>query len=88
MRIDRTTRDAVGTLKISGEFDTFYVPALAEAVESLIADGCVHIALDLSCVRFINSTALGAIIKALKSAEPIAWSTAMMTAKAPRLVKT
>lgn len=53
-------------LHLKGEFDTFYCPALQKEIDSLVAAGMSSIVLNLRLVKFINSTALGAIIKASK----------------------
>jgi anti-anti-sigma factor len=66
MKIDKSVHDDYAVLTLKGEFDTFYCPALQQEVESLIERGISHLILDLRLVRFINSTALGAIIKAHK----------------------
>jgi anti-anti-sigma factor len=66
MKIDKTLFDDYAILTLKGEFDTFYCPALQQEVDSVIEGGIAHMALDLRLVKFINSTALGAIIKAHK----------------------
>jgi anti-anti-sigma factor len=63
-------------IHLRGEFDTYYVQALQSQVEELAEGGVPHVILNLRLVRFINSTALGAIIKASKT----------LTAKDGRLV--
>lgn len=66
MKIDKSVQDDYATLTLKGEFDTFYCPALMQEVESLVERGISLVILDLSRVKFINSTALGAVIKAHK----------------------
>lgn len=66
MKIDKSTFDDYAILTLKGEFDTFYCPSLQVEVEALIERGINHLILDLRLVKFINSTALGAIIKAHK----------------------
>lgn len=66
MRIDKSLYDDYATLTLKGEFDTFYCPALQQEVEDLIERGINHLILDMRLVKFINSTALGAVIKAHK----------------------
>ncbi|MBK8977896.1 MAG: STAS domain-containing protein [Planctomycetes bacterium] len=63
MKIDKYVQDDYCILTLKGEFDTFYVPSLQEEVESLLENGVAHLALNLRLVKFINSTALGAIIR-------------------------
>jgi anti-anti-sigma factor len=66
MKIDKTVQDTHAVLTLKGEFDTFYCPKLQEEVDSLISAGTLRVILNLRLVKFINSTALGAIIKAHK----------------------
>lgn len=63
MKIDKSVRDDYCVLSLKGEFDTFYVPSLQDELQSLLDVGISHIILNLRMVKFINSTALGAIIK-------------------------
>lgn len=62
--VDHHDRHAV--LHLRGEFDTYYVRALQDEIAELISAGVLRVVLNLRLVRFINSTALGAIIKASK----------------------
>ncbi|GAB4141198.1 MAG: hypothetical protein Fur0037_07970 [Planctomycetota bacterium] len=66
MKIDSSLLDDYAILTLKGEFDTFYCPVLQQEVEGLVERGIHHVVLDLRLVKFINSTALGAIIKAHK----------------------
>ena len=66
MQITVDPQENFTVLHLRGEFDTFYCAALQKEVDSLIAAGVTRIALNLRLVKFINSTALGAIIKASK----------------------
>ena len=54
-------------LHLRGEFDTYYCPLLQEEIEGIQKTGVNHVVLNLRMVKFINSTALGAIIKASKA---------------------
>lgn len=66
MKIDKSLYDDYATLTLKGEFDTFYCPALMQEVEALVERGINLLILDMRLVKFINSTALGAVIKAHK----------------------
>lgn len=66
MKIDVSLHDDFAILTLKGEFDTFYCPNLIEEVEDQIDDGVSHIILNMRLVKFINSTALGAVIKVHK----------------------
>jgi len=67
MQVTLEPRDNFTILHLRGEFDTFYCALLQKEVEGLIASGVNRIALNLRLVKFINSTALGAIIKVSKT---------------------
>jgi anti-anti-sigma factor len=67
MHIKAEPRENYTVLHLRGEFDTFYCPLLQAEIDSLTAAGVNKIALNLRLVKFINSTAMGAIIKASKS---------------------
>ncbi len=66
MKIDKSQHEDYAVLTLKGEFDTFYCPLLMEEVEDLVERGVNHMILDMRLVKFINSTALGAVIKAFK----------------------
>jgi len=66
MHITVEPRENYAILYLAGEFDTYYVPALQEEVDGLLKANVNSAVLNLRLVKFINSTALGAIIKASK----------------------
>jgi anti-anti-sigma factor len=68
MHITVEPHDDHAVLYLRGEFDTFYVPLLQQEIAALTKTGMQRMVLDLRFVKFINSTALGAIIKASNNA--------------------
>lgn len=56
-------------LRIHGEFDTFGCPRFLEEIDGLLAAGVQHVVVNLRLVKFINSTALGAILEASQRLE-------------------
>lgn len=66
MHITVEPRDNHAVLHMRGEFDTYYVPEMQREIDALVKSGIVRIALNLRFVKFVNSTALGAMIKASK----------------------
>lgn len=66
MHITAEPRDNYAILHLRGEFDTYYCPMLQSEVDDLVKAGVNQAILNLRLVKFINSTALGAIIKANK----------------------
>ena len=67
MHISVEPSDDYAILHLRGEFDTYYVPSLQKEIDDLVKAGVLRVVLNLRLVKFINSTALGAIIKASKS---------------------
>jgi len=67
MQITAEPREDFTILHLRGEFDTFYCGILQKEIEGLEKAGVNRIALNLRLVKFINSTALGAIIKASRN---------------------
>ncbi len=67
MQITAEPREDFTILHLRGEFDTFYCALLQKEIEGLEKAGVSRIALNLRLVKFINSTALGAIIKASRN---------------------
>jgi anti-anti-sigma factor len=67
MHINVEHREDYAVLHLRGEFDTYYCRHLQEEVDALIGAGTIYAILNLRMVKFINSTALGAIIKASKA---------------------
>lgn len=67
MQITVEPGDEHTVLHLRGEFDTYYCPHLQAEIDQLAAAGATRVALNLRLVKFINSTALGAIIKASKT---------------------
>ncbi len=67
INVDHRVDHAV--LHLRGEFDTYYVRNLQEEVDALVASGTTNLVLNLRLVKFINSTALGAIIKASRQCQ-------------------
>ncbi len=66
MHISVEPREDYAILHLRGEFDTYYVPALQQEIDQLGKSGIHKAVLNLRLVRFINSTALGAVIKSSK----------------------
>ncbi|MEM9800843.1 MAG: STAS domain-containing protein [Planctomycetota bacterium] len=54
-------------LHLRGEFDTYYCHLLDDEIAAVQRNGIHLVVLNLRLVKFINSTALGAIIKASKA---------------------
>ncbi|MHC5211629.1 MAG: STAS domain-containing protein [Planctomycetota bacterium] len=67
MKVLKENRDGVMLLTLKGEFDSFVCAGFTQEVSAILADGTHHLVLNLRLVKFINSTALGAMIKARKA---------------------
>jgi anti-anti-sigma factor len=66
MKVLKENLDGIVMLTLKGEFDSFVTGAFTREIEKVREEGCHRIVLNMSQVKFINSTALGAIIKARK----------------------
>lgn len=56
----------VHTVQIRGEMDIESAPAIRDALGRLVAEGRNHIIIDLQEVPYLDSTALGVLLTALK----------------------
>jgi len=66
MKIDRKKAGNVTILAFTGEFDAFNLPTISEKIDTLIEKGAVRLAFNLRLLKFINSSALGYLIKTAK----------------------
>jgi anti-anti-sigma factor len=67
MKVLKESLDGVVLLTLKGEFDSFVTSAFTHEIDKVRAEGCQRVVLNMNQVKFINSTALGAIIKARKA---------------------
>jgi anti-sigma B factor antagonist len=66
MKIERKRVGAVTILAFDGEFDAVELPKVEEQTDTQIQKGCTRLVFNLRLVRFIDSTALGFLIKTAK----------------------
>src|SRR5262245_56202490 len=67
MKIQRTVLDqGVACLALTGDFDAFAANPFLEQVETIVQSGTMNVVVNLRLVLFINSTAVGSLIKARK----------------------
>jgi len=66
MKIERKTAGNVTILAFTGEFDAFNLPTISEKIDALIQTGCNRLVFNLRLLKFINSSALGYLIKTHK----------------------
>jgi len=64
--IDDRVIDGSPVLAVSGEIDISTAPALRDRLVSLALDGPATVVVDLRQVTFLDSTALGVLVSALK----------------------
>jgi anti-sigma B factor antagonist len=65
-QIEERTERGTPVVAVSGEIDVATAPQLQERLHSLIARGQATLVLDLLAVTFLDSTALGVLVGALK----------------------
>ncbi len=68
MKVVKERRGDATLLTLRGEFDSFVTAAFNAEVEKVFAEVGPRLVLNLRYVKFVNSTALGAMIKARKAA--------------------
>lgn len=61
-----TTEPAGPLFTLPGDFDAFDLPAVSSKVDEAVAAGATRLVFDTSKVAFINSSALGYLIKTRK----------------------
>ncbi len=66
IKIEQKTVANVTILTFTGEFDAFNRPQVGEKIDTPIQAGCTHLVFNLRRLTFIDSTALGHLIKTAK----------------------
>ncbi len=68
MNFSRTDEGTATTLKIDGSLDAISTPELRSAIDNLVAEKRKNIVVDLSALRLIDSSGVGAIVSLYKRA--------------------
>ena len=71
MKVLKETFGESVVLTLKGEFDSFVTSAFGDEIGKVQEDGSHRIVLNMRLVKFVNSTALGAMIKARKSSRSL-----------------
>jgi len=66
MNFSRTTKDDAVVLKIEGELDSTTAPDLRPTLDALAAEQPTKVIVDLSSLRLIDSSGVGAIVSLFK----------------------
>ena len=69
MEIRRTEIDGAERMELRGELDIGTAPKLEQAVERALEDGCRDVVLDLSGTTLLDSSGLGALLRAKRSVD-------------------
>jgi anti-sigma B factor antagonist len=85
-RIEERTGGSVPVVAVSGEIDVATAPQLRECLHGVIAQGEATVVLDLLDVTFLDSTALGVLVGALKRCRELDGDLHVVVAD-PRIVK-
>ncbi len=83
--IETELRDGVGYLRLSGEFDLAVAARVNDAAESLITQALGRLVLDLSRLRFIDSSGLRVIVVLNRRAAEGGWSLQLVRPAQPVL---
>lgn len=60
------TDDGVAVVEVTGELDLYTAPQLKETLLSALDNGILRVVVDMTAVNFIDSSALGVLIGAVK----------------------
>lgn len=66
MKLRKENRDGITVITLEGEFDAFVIKAFNNEITKILEEGTDQIVLNLALVKFVNSTALGSILRAHK----------------------
>jgi anti-sigma B factor antagonist len=66
LSIDRADHDDETVMSVGGEIDVYTAPIVRERLDAAVRDGHVNLVVDLSQVRFLDSTGLGVLVGRLK----------------------
>lgn len=69
MKLEHSRIGDVTVLEFVGEFDAFNLPPISKGVDGILAGGENRLVLDLHLLTFLNSSALGYLIKVRKRAQ-------------------
>jgi len=85
-RIEERVAGALPVIAVSGEIDVATAPQLRECLHRVIAEGGNTVVLDLLGVTFLDSTALGVLVGALKRCRELGGDLHVVVAD-PRIMK-
>jgi anti-sigma B factor antagonist len=85
-QIEERAGSSPPVIAVTGEIDVATAPQLRESLHSVIAQGEATIVLDLLGVTFLDSTALGVLVGALKRCRELGGELHVVVAD-PRIVK-
>jgi anti-sigma B factor antagonist len=69
MEIRSSRNDGTAHLELHGELDIGTAPKLGEAVEQALDDGCREVVLDLGPTTLLDSSGLGALVRAAREVD-------------------
>ena len=85
-QIEEKVAGALPVIAVSGEIDVATAPQLRECLHRVIAEGDATVVLDLLGVTFLDSTALGVLVGALKRCRELGGELHVVVAD-PRIMK-
>jgi anti-sigma B factor antagonist len=69
MEIRRSRTNNTARLELDGELDIGTAPQLEDAVEEALVEGCREVVLDLGPTTLLDSSGLGALIRAARAVD-------------------
>ena len=85
-RIEEREGEGVPVIAVGGEIDVATAPQLRECLHRVIAQGSSTVVIDLLAVTFLDSTALGVLVGALKRCRELGGELHVVVAD-PRIMK-
>ena len=69
MKVERKEWDGVTILTFTGEWDAFNLPTFSAKIDNLVESGNTNLVFNLRLLTFINSSALGYLVKTKRAVE-------------------
>lgn len=85
IRLETEFKDVNGrqVLDVKGEIDVYTAPQFKEAVDKMVNAGQKHLLIDMSGVRYMDSSGFGALLSAMKRLKPDGGTISLINVSAP-----
>lgn len=85
IRLETEFKDVNGrqVLGVKGEIDVYTAPQFKEAVDKMVNAGQKHLLIDMSGVRYMDSSGFGALLSAMKRLKPDGGTISLINVSGP-----